>query len=87
MRARACCTSAATRRVFATLAVVVGLAAARAAPPLSADLLAHRIALGSDVAGRSITLFGTVDAPGDIVVVVRGPESPAVVRRGPFGDF
>ncbi|MGH6969609.1 MAG: TIGR02186 family protein, partial [Stellaceae bacterium] len=88
MRARGCCTSAATRRVLAALAVVVGLVpAARAEPSLSADLSAHQITLGADVAGRSVTLFGTIDAPGDIVVVVRGPEAEAVVRRGPFGDF
>ncbi|MGH7000169.1 MAG: TIGR02186 family protein, partial [Stellaceae bacterium] len=74
--------------MLAALAVVVGLVpAARAEPSLSADLSAHQITLGADVAGRSVTLFGTIDAPGDIVVVVRGPEAEAVVRRGPFGDF
>ena len=73
---------------MAALAVVVGLVpAARAEPSLSADLSAHQITLGADAAGRTVTLFGTVDAPGDIVVVVRGPDAAAVVRRGPFGDF
>lgn len=73
---------------MAALAVVVGLApAAWAEPSLSADLSAHQITLGADVAGRSVTLFGAIDAPGNIVVVVRGPEADAVVRRGPFGDF
>ena len=88
MRARGCCTSAATRRVLAALAVVIALvAAARAEPSLTADLSAHHVTLGADAAGRVVTLFGTVDAPGDIVVVVRGPDAEAVVRRGPFGDF
>lgn len=88
MRARGCCTSAATKRALSALAVVVGLApAARAEPSLSADLSAHQITLGAGAADRSVTLFGTIDAPGDIVVVVRGPDADAVVRRGPFGDF
>lgn len=73
---------------MAALVVVVALVpAARAEPSLTADLSAHQISLGADAAGRAVTLFGTVDAPGDIVVVVRGPEADAVVRRGPFGDF
>lgn len=88
MRARACCKSAVTRRGLAALTVVVGLAtAAQAEPSLSADLSAHQITLGSDAASRSVTVFGTVDTPGDIVVVVRGPDAEAVERRGPFGDF
>lgn len=88
MRAWTCCTSAAIRRVLAALTVVVGLVpATEAEPSLSADLSAHQLTLGSDAASRSVTLFGTVDSPDDIVVVVRGPDAEAVVRRGPFGDF
>jgi len=76
------------RRALAALAVVVGLVpAARAEPSLSADLSAHYVTVGADAPGRAVTLFGTVDAPGDIVIVVRGPDAEAVVRRGPFGDF
>jgi uncharacterized protein (TIGR02186 family) len=74
--------------VLAALAVIVGLvSAARAEPPLLADLSAHQITLGSDGASRSVTLFGTIESPGDIVIVVRGPDAEAVVRHGPFGDF
>lgn len=88
MRAGGCCTSAVAKRALAALAVVVGLApAVRAEPSLSADLSAHYVTLGADAASRAVTLFGTVDAPGDIVIVVRGPDAEAVVRRGPFGDF
>lgn len=88
MRAWACCTSAAIRRGLAALTVIVGLVpASQAESSLSADLSAHQLTLGSDAASRSVTLFGTVDSPGDIVVVVRGPDAEAVVRRGPFGDF
>lgn len=88
MRARGCCTSAATRCVLAALAVVAGLVpAARAEPSLSADLSAHHVTLGADAAGRVVTLFGTVDAPGDIVVVVRGPDADAVAQHGPVGNF
>ncbi|HKW53753.1 MAG TPA: TIGR02186 family protein, partial [Stellaceae bacterium] len=88
MRAGGCCTSAVTRRLLAALAIVVGLVpAAWAEPSLSADLSAHYVTLGANAAGRAVTLFGTVDAPGDIVIVVRGPETAVVAQHGPVGNF
>lgn len=73
---------------MAALVIVVTLVpAARVEPSLTADLSAHHLTLDADAAGRAVTLFGTIDAPGDVVVVVRGPDADAVVRRGPFGDF
>ncbi len=73
---------------MAAFAVLVGLVpTAWAESSLSADLSAHYVTLGADAASRAVTLFGTIDAPGDIVIVVRGPDAEAVVRRGPFGDF
>ena len=88
MRAGGCCTSAVTRRLLAALAVVVGLVpASRAEPSLSADLSAHYVTLGANAAGRAVTLFGTIDAPGDIVIVVRGPETAVVAQHGPVGNF
>ncbi|MDE2166070.1 MAG: TIGR02186 family protein [Alphaproteobacteria bacterium] len=74
-------------RVLLVFVLAVGLApAARAQPALTADLSAHRITLSSE-SPTTVTLFGTVDAPGDIVVVVRGPEADAIVRHGPLGNF
>ncbi|WP_341702665.1 TIGR02186 family protein [Ferrovibrio sp.] len=49
--------------------------------PLITDLSAHLIAITSSFTGTDLLLFGAIDEPGDIVVVVRGPTSAAVVRR------
>jgi len=48
---------------------------------LVADLSSHLIAITTGFVGTDVVLFGTTDRPGDIVVVVRGPEQEAVVRR------
>jgi uncharacterized protein (TIGR02186 family) len=49
--------------------------------PLITDLSSHLIAITSNFTGTDLLLFGAIDEPGDIVVVVRGPTSTAVVRR------
>jgi len=49
--------------------------------PLITDLSSHLIAITSSFAGTELLLFGAIDEPGDIVVVVRGPSGNAVVRR------
>ena len=49
--------------------------------PLITDLSSHLIAITSSFTGTELLLFGAIDEPGDIVVVVRGPTATAVVRR------
>jgi uncharacterized protein (TIGR02186 family) len=49
--------------------------------PLVTDLSTHRVAINSSFTGTEVLVFGAVDAPGDIVVVVRGPAAPLTVRR------
>lgn len=49
--------------------------------PLVADLSKHLVAITTGFAGTDVLLFGATDGPGDVVLVVRGPEQPAVVRR------
>ena len=49
--------------------------------PLLIALSTHRIEIDSSFAGTSILLFGATDVAGDVVVSVRGPEEPVVVRR------
>ena len=56
-------------------------AAALAAAPLSIALSTRHIEINSSFTGTSILLFGAVGAEGDVVVTVRGPEAPMVVRR------
>jgi uncharacterized protein (TIGR02186 family) len=70
------------RRAFAILLAVAGLAAMPArAEPLVADLTSHLIGITSGFTGTSVVLFGATDGPGDVVVVVRGPDRDIAVRR------
>jgi uncharacterized protein (TIGR02186 family) len=46
-----------------------------------ADLSSHIIAISAGFTGASVVLFGATDGPGDIVVVVRGPERDLTVWR------
>ena len=48
---------------------------------LIADLSSHLVAITSGFAGVDVLLFGAIDGPGDVVVVVRGPERVQPVHR------
>ena len=49
---------------------------------LVTDLSSHLISITSNFSGADLLLFGAVEGgPGDVVVVVRGPEIPVVVRK------
>lgn len=62
--------------------VVLFLAAAGVArAQLIVDLSSHLVAITTDFTGTDVLLFGTTEGKGDVVVVVRGPESEVVVRR------
>lgn len=64
------------------LALWLGAMAARAVEqPLVADLSKHLVAITTGFAGTDVLLFGATDGPGDVVLVVRGPEQEVVVRR------
>ena len=71
-------------------AQVAPLAAAETEPAVESDvrdeplliaLSTQRIEIDSNFAGTSILLFGATDVAGDIVIAMRGPEEPVVVRR------
>jgi uncharacterized protein (TIGR02186 family) len=49
--------------------------------PLVAEISSHDITIHTAFHGTELILFGVRDAAGDIVVVVRGPERRAVVRK------
>ncbi|HXE17119.1 MAG TPA: TIGR02186 family protein [Stellaceae bacterium] len=70
-------------RLGALLLVVLAFAAsgARCAESLKADLSDHVVSITTGFTGTSLLLFGTRQEKGDIVIVVRGPPSRAVVRR------
>ncbi len=46
-----------------------------------ADLSDHRIEVTTGFTGARVLLFGARDGDGDVVVVLRGPPKPVVVRR------
>ena len=48
--------------------------------PLVADLSSHLVAITTGFTGTDVLLFGATDGPGDIVVVVRGPQKDIDVR-------
>ena len=59
---------------------------ARAADPLVADLSKHLVAITTGFAGTDVLLFGAIEEvtggkPGDVAVVVRGPNRTETVRR------
>src|SRR6185437_5219721 len=72
----------AVRRIVLMLASLFALAGGAArGEPLVADLTSHLIGITGAFTGTSVVLFGATDGPGDVVVVVRGPEHDVAVRR------
>ena len=64
--------------------LVLGLALALgggARAELIADLSSKEIAITTGFAGTELLLFGATDGRGDVVVVVRGPRRPEIVRK------
>ncbi|HLY59073.1 MAG TPA: TIGR02186 family protein [Stellaceae bacterium] len=71
------------KRAFLAAALGLALVVARpaAAQSLVADLTEHFVAITAGFNGATVTLFGTTESEGDIVVVVRGPKRDTVVRE------
>ena len=69
------------RHLLIVVFLAVPAAVARAEQPLLADLTSHLIAITTGFTGTSVVLFGATDGPGDIIIIVRGPESDLVVRQ------
>ena len=51
------------------------------ASSLVVDLSSNQIEITTNFTGTNLLLFGAIDRKGDVVVVVRGPLRPEVVRR------
>ena len=49
--------------------------------PLVTDLSSHLISITSSFTGTDLLIFGAVDEPGDIIIVLRGPQGRVVVRE------
>lgn len=61
--------------------VAITFSFAAHAKPLVADISSHYITLSSGFHGTQLMLFGARNDAGDVVVVVRGPERKATVRK------
>lgn len=69
-------------RLLIMLLAALALMPARAqAQALVADLSDHLIAITAGFAGTDVLLFGATEGEGDVIVMLRGPEVPVVVRR------
>jgi uncharacterized protein (TIGR02186 family) len=66
--------------MFSMLCLLLALKTA-VASPLVAEISNHDITIHTSFHGTELILFGVRNASGDIVVVVRGPERRAVVRK------
>ncbi|WP_119303791.1 TIGR02186 family protein [Dongia deserti] len=71
------------RRLIPCLVAVLGLALAApaAAKGIVADVDDHLVEITTDFAGQDILVFGAIDGPGDVVLVMRGPAGRVAVHR------
>jgi uncharacterized protein (TIGR02186 family) len=67
--------------LIGSLAIFIWASVQTNARPLVAEISSHDIVVHSAFKGTELILFGTRNAAGDIVVVVRGPDAKAVVRK------
>jgi uncharacterized protein (TIGR02186 family) len=56
-------------------------AAPAAAKGIIADVDDHLVEITTDFAGQDILVFGAIDGPGDVVLVMRGPAGRVLVHR------
>lgn len=73
------------RRIALALAVAALLSASSPgvalAQVLVADLSSHLVKVSTGFSGTELLLFGATQDEGDVIVVVRGPDGPATIRR------
>jgi uncharacterized protein (TIGR02186 family) len=68
-------------RLLALLALLFPAPLVAQEAPLVADVSEHLVAITAGFTGKDVLLFGAIDAPGDIVVVVKGPPQDTTVHR------
>lgn len=68
-------------RVALLLLALLAAPSPARAQALVADLSDHLIAITAGFAGTDVLLFGATEGEGDVIVLLRGPESPVIVRR------
>ncbi|HEV8388677.1 MAG TPA: TIGR02186 family protein [Dongiaceae bacterium] len=66
----------------------MALAGAAAAKGITADVDDHLVEITTDFAGQDILVFGAIDGPGDVILVMRGPAGRVLVhRKGRFAGI
>ncbi|WP_119461711.1 TIGR02186 family protein [Rhodospirillaceae bacterium SYSU D60014] len=61
--------------------ILIAVTAEARSQTLVADLSSHLIAITAGFTGTEVLLFGATEGEGEVIVVVRGPESEVTVRR------
>jgi len=61
--------------------LAMALAAPAAAKGIVADVDDHLVEIRTDFAGQDILVFGAIDGPGDVVLVMRGPAGRVAVHQ------
>jgi uncharacterized protein (TIGR02186 family) len=71
------------RPLAAALASLLAMAfaAPAAAKGIIADVDDHLVEITTDFAGQDILVFGAIDGPGDVILVMRGPAGRVLVHR------
>jgi len=69
------------RRMLVALLLAIALFPPVQAAPLVADISTYRIAIDAGFTGMRLFIFGARNEPGEVAVVVRGPERTYTVRR------
>ena len=72
-------------RALALLAILAMAIAAFAAPAAAKGIVAdvddHLVEIRTDFAGQDILVFGAIDGPGDVILVMRGPAGRVAVHQ------
>lgn len=63
------------------MAVLAASASNAGAQALLTGVSSNLISVTSSFTGTELVLFGKIEQPGDVIIVIRGPEIPVVVRR------
>jgi uncharacterized protein (TIGR02186 family) len=61
--------------------LAMALAAPAAAKGIVADVDDHLVEIRTDFAGQDILVFGAIDGPGDVILVMRGPAGRVAVHQ------
>lgn len=68
-------------RVLTIAALAMFATGGAAAQSIIADIDDHLVAITTDFSGQDILVFGAIDGPGDVVLVMRGPPSRVQVHH------